>query len=78
MRGWAAGANGWKTGRDSFRAVAMASASLTGRITARMAQAAELAIRRKADCISLDLLGQAASAGVFRLPVADAADCALA
>ena len=58
--------------------VAIPSASLTGRITTLMAQAAELAIHRKAECIRLDLLDQAASAGIFRHPVEDEADEALA
>ena len=51
---------------------------LTGRITTLLAQAAELAIRKKTECISLDLLDQAASAGIFRIPVEEETDDALA
>ena len=51
---------------------------LTGRITRLLAQAAELAIRKKTECISLDLLDQAASAGIFRIPVEEETDDALA
>jgi hypothetical protein len=54
------------------------SGGLTGRITTLLAQAAELAIRHKAECISLDLIDQAASAGIFRIPVEEEADDALA
>ena len=49
-----------------------------GRITTLLAQAAELAIRWKTECISLDLLEQAASAGIFRIPLEEEADDALA
>ena len=41
---------------------------LTGRITTLLAQAAELAIRQKTESISLDLLIEAAAAGVFKVP----------
>ena len=51
---------------------------LTGRITTLLAQAAELAIRQKTECISLELLDQAASAGIFRIPVEEETDDALA
>ena len=51
---------------------------LTGRITTLLAQAAELAIRQKTECINLDLLDQAASAGIFRMPAEEEADDALA
>ena len=44
------------------------SGSLTGRITTLLAQAAEPAIRHKTESISPDLLIEAASAGVFRIP----------
>ena len=54
------------------------SGDLTCRITTLLAQAAELAIRRKTACISLDLLDQAASAGIFRIPVEEEAEDALA
>ena len=43
------------------------SGGLTGRITTVLAQAAELAIRQKTECITLALLDQAASAGIFRI-----------
>lgn len=54
------------------------SGGLTGRITTLLAQAAELAIRQKTECINLDLLDQAASAGIFRLPLEEETDDALA
>ena len=44
------------------------SGGLTGRITTLLAQAAELAIRQKTESISLDLLVEAASAGIFKIP----------
>jgi hypothetical protein len=40
--------------------------------------AAELAIRHKTECITLDLLEQAASAGIFRIPVEEETDDSLA
>jgi hypothetical protein len=46
------------------------SGGLTGRITTLLAQAAELAIRKKTESISLDLLTDAAAAGVFKMPAA--------
>jgi len=45
------------------------SGGLTGRITTLLAQAAELAIREKAECITLERLERAAGAGIFKLPV---------
>ena len=45
------------------------SGGLTGRIAGLMAQAAELAIRQGTESISLDLLDQAAAAGIFKIPV---------
>ena len=44
------------------------SGGLTGKITSLLAQAAELAIRQKTESISLDLLIDAASAGIFKMP----------
>jgi hypothetical protein len=44
------------------------SGGLTGKITTLLAQAAELAIRHQTESISLALLDQAASAGIFRIP----------
>lgn len=44
------------------------SNGLTGRITTLLAQFAELAIRQKTETISIDLLEQAASAGIYKLP----------
>ena len=41
---------------------------LTGKITSLLAQAAELAIREKTESISLDLLIDAAAAGIFKIP----------
>ena len=40
---------------------------LTGKITSLLAQAAELAIRRKSESISLDLLIDAGAAGIFKI-----------
>ena len=45
------------------------SGGLTGRIAGLMAQVAELAIRQGTESISLDLLDQAAAAGIFKIPV---------
>lgn len=45
------------------------SHGLTARMTTLLAQAAELAIREKTECISLALLERAADAGIYRLPV---------
>jgi hypothetical protein len=42
------------------------SAGLTGKVTTLLAQAAELAIRRKAECITLDLMEQAAASGIYK------------
>lgn len=50
---------------------------LTGKITTLLAQAAELAIRQKTESISLDLLMDAAAAGVFKLPAEQEIDAAL-
>jgi|GEM_PF-660332 len=54
------------------------SGGLTGKITSLLAQAAELAIRRKTESISLDLLIDAAAAGVFKIPAEQEIDDALA
>jgi hypothetical protein len=51
---------------------------LTGKITSLLAQAAELAIRQKTESISLDLLIDAAAAGVFKFPAEQELDDALA
>ena len=64
--------------KDMIQKLMAYSGGLTGRITTLLAQAAELAIRHKTECISLDLLDQAASAGIFRIPVEEEADDALA
>lgn len=53
------------------------SGGLTGNITSLLAQAAELDIRRKTECINLDLLIDAAAAGVFKLPAEQEIDDAL-
>jgi hypothetical protein len=50
----------------------------TGKITTLLAQAAELAIRQKTESISLDLLMDAAVAGIFKLPAEQEVDDALA
>lgn len=54
------------------------SGGLTDRITTLLAQAAELAIRRKTECISLDVLIDAAAAGVFRILAEQELDSAIA
>ena len=54
------------------------SGGLTGKITTLLAQAAELAIRQKTESISLDLLIDAAAAGVFKVPAEQEIDDALA
>ena len=54
------------------------SAGLTGKITALLAKAAELAIRQKTESFSLDLLIEAAAAGIFEFPVEQEIDDALA
>ena len=54
------------------------SGGLTGKITTLLAQAAELAIRQKTESISLDLLIEAAAAGIFKFPAEQEIDEALA
>ena len=54
------------------------SGGLTGKITTLLAQVAELAIRQKIESISLDLLIEAAAAGIFKLPAEQEIDDALA
>jgi hypothetical protein len=44
------------------------SGGVTGKITSLLAEAAELAIRQKTESISLDLLIDAAAAGIFKMP----------
>ena len=51
---------------------------VTGMITTLLAQAAELAIRQKTQSISLDLLMDAATAGIFKLPAEQEIAAALA
>ena len=53
------------------------SGGLTGKITTLLAQAAELAIRRKTESIDLQLLEEAAASGIYKLP-AEQADEGLA
>ena len=48
------------------------SGGLTGKITTLLAQAAELAIRRKTESIDLQLLEDAAASGIYKLPVEQA------
>jgi len=46
------------------------SAGLTGKVTSLLVQAAELAIRQRTGCITLDLIEQAPASGVYKyLPV---------
>ena len=54
------------------------SGGLTGKITTLLAQAAELSIRQKTEFISLNLLIEAAEAVIFKFPVAQEIDDALA
>ena len=54
------------------------SGGLTGKITSLLAQAAELAIRQKTVSISLDLLIDAAAAGIFKIPAEQEIDDAIA
>ena len=54
------------------------SGGFTGRMTTLLAQAAELAIRQKTEAISLALLDQAASAGIFKIPAEEETDDAVA
>ena len=44
------------------------SSGLTGKLTSILAQAAELAIRQKTECITLDLIEQAANFGIYKYP----------
>jgi hypothetical protein len=44
------------------------SSGLTGKLTSILAQAAELAIRQKMECITLDLIEQAANFGIYKYP----------
>ena len=64
--------------KEMIQKLMACSGGLTGRITTLLAQAAELAIRQKIECISSDLLDQAASTGIFRIPVEEETDGALA
>ena len=54
------------------------SGGLTGKITTLLAQVAELPIRQKTESISLDLLIEAAAAGIFEFTVEQEIDDALA
>ena len=54
------------------------SGGLTGKITSLLAQAAELAICEKTESISLDLLIDAAAAGIFKIPAEQEIDGATA
>jgi len=42
------------------------SAGLTGKVTTLLVQAAELAIRQRTECITLDLIEQAAASGIYK------------
>jgi hypothetical protein len=46
------------------------SGGLTGKVTTLLAQAAELAIRQKLECISADLIEQAANSGTYKYALA--------
>ena len=60
--------------KDMIQKLMAYSGGRTGRITTLLAQAAELAIRRKTECTSLELLEQAASTGIFRIPLEEEAE----
>ena len=64
--------------QDMIRKLMAYSGGLTGRIAGLMAQAAELAIRQGTESISLDLLDQAAAAGIFKIPARKETDEATA
>ena len=64
--------------KEMIQKLMACSGGLTCRITTLLAQAAELAIRQKTEYISLNLLDQAASAGILRIPVDEETDDALA
>ena len=64
--------------KDVIQKLMAYSGGLTGKITTLLAQAAELAIRHKTESISLALLDQAASAGIFRIPAEEETDDAAA
>lgn len=52
-----------------------ASDGLTGKVTTLLSQAAELAIRQKVECITADLIEQAAASGTYKLrPVDEASE----
>ena len=48
-----------------------ASGGLTGKVTTLLSQAAELAIRQKVECITADLIDQAAASGTYKRRPAD-------
>ena len=54
------------------------SGGLTGKITSLLVPTAELGIRRKTECINLELIIDAAAAGVFKIPAEQETDDALA
>ena len=64
--------------KDVIQKLMAYSGGLTGKITTLLAQAAELAIHQKTESISLALLDQAASAGIFRIPANEETDDAAA
>ncbi|ABM40101.1 TniB family NTP-binding protein [Polaromonas naphthalenivorans] len=56
--------------KDIIQKLMSLSAGLTGKVTTLLVQAAELAIRQKTECITLDLIEQAAASGIYKyLPV---------
>lgn len=65
-------------GKAIIQKLMVHSGGLTGKITALLAQAAELAIRQKTESISLNLLIKAAEAGIFKFPAEQEIDDALA
>ena len=48
-----------------------ASGVLTGKVTTLLSQAAEFAIRQKRECITADLIEQAAASGTYKRRPAD-------
>ena len=64
--------------KDMIQKLTAYSGGLAVRITTLLTDAAEPAIRQKTECINLNLLDQAASAVIFRIPAEEETDDALA
>ena len=57
--------------KDIIHKLICASDGLTGKVTIRLSMAAELAIRQKLECITADLIDQAAASGTYKRRPAD-------